>query len=276
MSSLTLGAIAFILDFQMRTASEKEKPGLELGFCYFLLFAIYGITSPYMPVILRSIGYSPSGVGVLLAAFELVGIGGPIYLARVADSSGRSKPYLLASGLSVLAGLAVLVSLHQPLFTLLSLSMISLGLKTPIPIFDASILRSIEVNTSKGKGKRIPKYGTSRALGSVGFILVTIGVQCYPGFDQSPPWLIALSAGAVVLVYLLGIQRLSEPGSGIPSEKKEGLNLSWVNSDFLIGLGVIALGRLALSSVNSFFFALSRRGTLLACHRGDERTRGNS
>jgi MFS transporter, PPP family, 3-phenylpropionic acid transporter len=235
----------------MRGTAERNELALRLGICYSLFYAIYGITSPYMPVILRGIGYSPSAIGALLATYELIGIGGPIFLARIADASGRSKPYFWASGVAIIAGLALLVTLRWPLFTILSLSLISLGLKTPIPILDASILRTIEAEGSRGR--KMPRYGTFRAFGSVGFVLVTIGVQLLPGFDQSPPWVIAGSAGAMVLVYLLGVQSLPEPGSGKPALRKEGLNLSWVDRDFVTGLGVILLGRLSMASVNSFF-----------------------
>lgn len=230
---------------------KKGNLGLQLGICYSLFFAIYGITSPYLPVILRGIGYSHSAIGALLATYELVGIGGPIYLARIADASGRSKPYLWGAGLSVIAGLALLVTLKWPVFTFLSLSLISLGLKTPIPILDASILKTIEINVAQGR--KTHKYGAFRALGSAGFVLVTLSVQLLPGFDQSPPWVIAGSAAALVLVYLLGVQSLPEPGSRVPSRNTKSLNLSWVDRDFVVGLGVMALGRLAMSSVNSFF-----------------------
>ena len=235
----------------MKGTADRNSLGLKLGICYSLFYAIYGITSPYMPVILRGIGYGPAGIGALLAAYELVGIGGPIFLARAADASGRAKPYFWGSGIAVIIGLALLVTLKGPLFTLLSLSIISLGLKTPIPIFDASILRTIE--EEGGRGRKMPRYGTFRALGSVGFVVVALGVQILPGFDRSPPWVITGSAGAMVLVYLLGIQSLPEPGSGQPAMQKKGLNLNWIDGSFLVGLGVIMLGRLALSSVNSFF-----------------------
>jgi PPP family 3-phenylpropionic acid transporter len=145
----------------------------------------------------------------------------------------------------------MLVSLKWPIFTVLSLSLISLGLKTPVPILDASILRTIEINTARGE--KMPKYGTFRALGSVGFVFVALGVQFLPDFDQSPPWVIAGSAVALVLAYLLGVQGTAEPGPGTSSRKSEGLDLSWVDRDFIVGLGVIALSRLSLASVNSFF-----------------------
>jgi PPP family 3-phenylpropionic acid transporter len=42
-------------------------------------------------------------------------------------------------------------------------------------------------------------------------------------------------------------------GSGTPPEKRTALNVSWIDSTFVVGIIVIALGRLALASYNAFF-----------------------
>ncbi len=236
----------------MPPQSPRTSIAFRLGLAYSLFYAIYGITSPYMPILLRSIGYAPSAVGALLAFYELVGIAGPIYLARKADSSGRPKPFLWGSGLTILAGLFLLVAIWRPWATLMALALISVGLKTPIPVLDASIFKRIDLD--QAEGRKVPAYGSFRALASVGFVIVAGGVQFIPGFDSSPPWVIALSAGAMVLVYLLGVQRLPRSGGrSSDAQARRRLNLSWIDSTFILGLGVIALGRMAMSSVNSFF-----------------------
>jgi len=75
------------------TASAKTgQTGIRFGLTYFMFFAIYGIASPYLQVILRRIGYSNASVGMLLGLVELIGIAGPIVLARKADASGRFNP----------------------------------------------------------------------------------------------------------------------------------------------------------------------------------------
>ena len=235
----------------MTETGKVPNQTLRFGTSYFLFFAIYGIAGPYLPIMLRKIGYTTGAVGVFLGIFEFVGIAGPLILARKADHAGRFNPSLFFSGIAVIAGLTVLVSLHNTIATILSLALISLGLKTPVPVLDASLLKVIETKTAQGN--RAPNYGVLRALGSVGFVLVTLGVQAIPGFDESKPGRIALYIGALVIAYLVGLAWLPETGTGLRAGKKQALNFSWMDSTFLAGLCVIALGRLAMAPVGSFF-----------------------
>jgi len=233
---------------ETKTAGSQS---LRFGISFFLFFAIYGISSPYLQILLRKIGYTPGEVGIFLGLFEFVGIAGPLILARKADSSGRFNPFLFSSGIAILAGLVLIVSLRSPTATVLSLVLISLGLKTPVPVLDASLLKVIE--TRIALGGKAPNYGYLRALGSVGFVIVTIVIQAIPGFDESPPEVIALCIGFLTIAYLVGLTWLPETGNGSRTEKKSVLNLSWIDSTFIIGLCVIALGRLAMAPVGSFF-----------------------
>lgn len=234
----------------MTTSAKEGRTGIRFGSIYFLFFAIYGI-SPYLQVILRRLGYSTASVGVLLGLFELIGIAGPIVLARKADSSGRFNPFLAASGAAIVAGLGLLVTIRSPLATVVSLGLISLGLKTPVPVLDTSVLKAIE--SDQKKGLKAPSYGVLRAVGSIGFVLVTITVQAIPGFDLSPPAVMAGAMGGLACAFLVGIFWLPETGSGHRAEKKEKHSLSWIDSTFLLGLAVIVLGRLSMAPVNSFF-----------------------
>jgi len=47
----------------------------------FLLFAIYGVINVYLPLVLRSMGFTPSHVGYLLALFEVAGLVFPFLLS---------------------------------------------------------------------------------------------------------------------------------------------------------------------------------------------------
>lgn len=195
-------------------------------------------------------GYSPSAVGLFLGFFELIGVAGPIFLARKADALGRYNPFMFWSGLAIIAGQGLLVASRIPAFTIAGIALISLGLKTPVPVLDTSLLKAIEQKNAKGE--KAPNYGVLRALGSLGFVVVTLGVQAIPGFDQSQPWVMALSAIGLCLAYLGGLALLPETGSGEKSLRKTTFNFSWMDSTFVLGLAVIALGRLAMAAVNSF------------------------
>ncbi|MEW6549255.1 MAG: MFS transporter [Spirochaetota bacterium] len=235
----------------MNPPAEKENLGARFGLSYFLFFAIYGIASPYLPIMLRDIGYGPGMVGVYLGVFELIGIGGPIFLAKRADAQGRYNPYLMGSGFLILAGFFVLVALKAPLATIASLGLISLGLKTPISVLDASLMKAIE----KGEAakRKLPSYGTLRALGSLGFVLVTMGAQLIPGFDSSPAWVLALATGALTLAYMLGLGLLPETGTKPDGRDRKRLDISWIDTTFLLCIAIIALSRLSMSAYTSFF-----------------------
>ena len=234
------------------TASAKTgQTGIRFGLTYFMFFAIYGIASPYLQVILRRIGYSNASVGMLLGLFELIGIAGPIVLARKADASGRFNPFLVASGVAVIAGISLLVIFRSPLATVLSLGLLSLGLKTPVPVLDTSVLKAIE--NDHVQGRKTPSYGVLRSVGSIGFVIVTVAVQAIPGFDASPPAVMAVGVACITLAYLLSLASLPETGRGHRAKQKTARSFAWIDSTFLTGLAVIVLGRLAMAPIGSFF-----------------------
>jgi PPP family 3-phenylpropionic acid transporter len=230
---------------------DDRNVSLKFGLNYFTLFAIYGISSPYLQLMVRRLGYSPASVGLFLGFFELIGITGPIYLAQIADRFGRLRPFLFASTAMILAGLGLLVPFRVPFVTLLSLALLSLGIKTPVPVLDTALLRAIEV-ASKG-GKRAPNYGLLRAIGSVGFVIVAITAQSIPGFDVSPTGTMALAMGILVFFFFAGLFLLPEVGSAQPRGGRLSLSFTWIDSTYLLGLGVIALGRFAMAPIGSFF-----------------------
>ncbi|MCE5256774.1 MAG: MFS transporter, partial [Spirochaetaceae bacterium] len=236
----------------MKLPQKLDHFGLRFGTNYFLYFAIFGIASPYLQIMLRRLGYSPSAVGLFLGLFELTGIVGPIISAQKADKAGHFKPFLFFSSGLILAGLAILVSIRNPFATVLGICLLSLGLKTPTSIMDASLLKAIE--KPRPAGKRKLDYGMVRSTGSFGFIMVTLIVQIIPGFSGSSPLLMAMWMGIITIAYLLSLFLLPEMGTGrVEGQSKKKLDLSWIDSTFIIGLLVILLGRLAISAVGSFF-----------------------
>lgn len=234
-----------------KKAFKGTETSIRFGISYVMLFAIYGISSPYLQLMIRRLGYAPSAVGIFLGLFELIGITGPIVLARNADSKGAYKPYLIASGLMILVGLATLVPFRIPVITIISLSLLSLGLKTPIPVLDAALFRAME--TTAPKESRGLNYGLLRSLGSVGFVIVTLIVQSIRGFDAASSLTMALYMGILTAFYLGGLLFLSETGIQQQKAHKEKLSFAWIDSVFIIGILVIALGRLAMAAVGSFF-----------------------
>ena len=251
--------------------------GLRFGTNYFLYFAIFGIISPYLQIMLRKLGYSPSQVGFFLGLMEFVGIFGPMASARRADSSSRFKPGLYLSGGLLIAGLCLLVTIKTPIVTACAICLISLGIKTPTSILDAALLRA-----ASGSNKPLD-YGAVRSSGSVGFIVVTLIAQFIPGFNESPPAVMASWTVLFTLLFLLSLTIMPEASpssklsarskptstsnqaapsnsgtialsqSGKSFKKNFNKNLKWIDSTFIVGLVVILLGRIAIAAVGSFF-----------------------
>jgi PPP family 3-phenylpropionic acid transporter len=234
----------------MKSSEKSNLTGRRFGTIYFLFFAIYGI-SPYLQIILRRLGYSPAAVGLFLGLFELVGIAGPIVLARKADALGRFNPFLIGSGIGIILGMGLLVSVHHAIAVVIGLSLASLGLKTPVPVLDTALLRAIE--TDQREGKKTPSYGLMRSIGSIGFVIVTLIVQFTPGFESSPPIVMAAVMAALACVFLVGLKWLPETGDGTNHKARHKASFGWIDGSFLLGLAVIMLGRIAMAPVNSFF-----------------------
>ncbi|HWR10717.1 MAG TPA: MFS transporter [Rectinemataceae bacterium] len=235
----------------MTIVSTIGRAGLKFSSAYFLYFAICGISSPYLQIILKKIGYGPAAVGLLLGLYELIGILGPIVLARKADALGRFNPFLMGSGLAIILGGFLLVAIQSPLATVLGLGLLSLGLKTPVPVMDTSVL--IALDKARAAGRKPPNYGTLRGLGSIGYVIVVLIVQAVPGFDDKPPIVMILAMVGLTLLFLLSLSWLPETGREKPAGERASVHLSWIDPTFIAGLAVIALGRLALASYNSFF-----------------------
>jgi Arabinose efflux permease len=247
------------------TSSAKAEAGGKLAYSlsYFTLFAIYGVASPYLQLLLQGLGYGPAAVGFFLGFFEVIGIVGPLALSKVADKSPRSKPYILICAALIILPLAPLVLIRQPLIAALCLAMLSFGLRSMVPLIDASTIAMI--NSRRGWD-----YGKLRAMGSAGFVAVALTLQLIPGFDHSPPERIAIWIGATAIVFALCLIPLPEARRGeaaLAAEKAEdqgtapgvkgkgalGERMASGGAAFALGLAVIALGRLAMAPVSSFF-----------------------
>jgi PPP family 3-phenylpropionic acid transporter len=224
----------------------------QLALISMLLFAIYGVSQPYLQILLRGLGYDRAAIGLLLGIFEVAGIAGPLFIARAADRTGKSRIVLGALAILIAASMLPLSLVNTPLMTALALVAFSLGLKTLIPVSDAAFITILE--EAERRGLRGYKYGRLRAAGSGGFVVVALILQAVPGFDDSPPWVIGLWTAIVAFVFIASLSWLphGETRKAHPATLKKDRSIK-LNKVFLSGLAVIALGRLAMTAINSFF-----------------------
>ena len=223
---------------------------MPIALSFFAVFSVYGVTSPYLPVLVRGLGYGAALVGILLGLFELAGIAGPFLFGRIADRLGRYKPSLFFA-LTLVAGASIPLSLvRNPYISALSIIILAAGLRSLIPLMDATATINLG---SKGN------YGLVRAAGSLSFVLVALGLQYVPFMRPDKPlnigiWLIITAiASMIALIFLPDSCPRSKTAQGQdPTERYSGKR-KIMDAGLLAGFAVIALGRLAMAPVMSFF-----------------------
>ena len=169
---------------------------------YGLLYAAFGVQSPYLPALLRERGLPAGELGVVLAASTAIRVlAGPV-LGHTADRWRRHT--LTLCGCALAAGVIGLGYLRLPPFVpLLGVALGQAAMLAPIvPISDA-------LTTTVSQRTRRFEYGWVRAAGSAAFVAgTTLGGWVVGSAGLiALPWLagIGLAATAVVSLLLPGM-----------------------------------------------------------------------
>lgn len=214
---------------------------------YFFAFTIYGVASPYLSVLIRGLGYAPTVVGLLLGIFEVAGIGGPFLLGHLSDRLGRSRPSLgIAFGL-ILLSLFPLLYFRSIFVTLISLIVMAVGLRSIIPLMDATATLTLSGSA---------QYGKVRSVGSASFVIMSLLLQVVPFMVPNTPVHIGFWIGLMTLFSLATLTVFpnttrSRPRVS-PAVGERPLVYRW-SPVFIMGLVMIGLGRVAMAPISSFF-----------------------
>jgi len=247
-----------------RARSAANRTGLGSGdgrfaVGYFFLFSVYGITTPFLQVLVERLGYGKAEIGFYLGLFEAAGIGGQLLLGRVADGSGKYRPWLLLTAGLTAISVFPLALFPSPLVTFPAIVAMAFGVRGMVPVMDASVVAHINRSRTGGTGDaetgggRRSNYGLIRSMGSIGYIVMLIVAQAAQVERGSALMISSWTAGAaLVFIAVLsivpesgGIARRGAGGSPSPSRP--------FDPRLILGLVVIALGRLAMAPINSFF-----------------------
>lgn len=135
----------------------------------FLLFTVVSVVTVYLPLFLKVLGYSATGIGALLSVFNTAGILIPLLLTPVVSRSRRLGVVLLV----IAAGL---VFLPVPLFRFggfisvaLFMALYAAFYRGAIPVCDTMI--------STALGERRDRYGYVRVFGSIGYVVMSLVLQ---------------------------------------------------------------------------------------------------
>ena len=142
---------------------SSDDSRCPLAVSYLLLFAATGITLPFLPAYLTSLGFSSAQLGVLLAVSPALSMVAPPLWGQLADRSGRPGAVLLALTLGGAAGFSLLLFASSFVAALFALAAYA--------VFASSYTTLLDTLTLNAVVKRGGTYAQVRLFGSLGFIL---------------------------------------------------------------------------------------------------------
>lgn len=146
----------------------------RLSSFYFFYFATIGTLIPYWGLYLQAQGYSVQQIAVVIAVIMSTKVISPYLWGWIADRTGRRMRIIrIASFLSLVIYFGIFISLdyHWVIFVML---LFSFFWNANLPQFEAVTLRHLNKNTQR--------YSAIRLWGSVGFVLLVIGLGV--AFDE--------------------------------------------------------------------------------------------
>ena len=191
---------------------------MKMSIPVFLLFSIYGVVNTYLPLFLRTMGYSASTVGFLLAVFEVSGLVIPFILSPLISKKGIYGIFLFISGLVMTIIPYPLLKTTGFLFTASFLAVYAAGFKGIVPVSDSLINKLLGANRAD--------YGRVRVMGSIGFVVMSLILQFAAHLETaesdttiiwmiSPSLLFALSI--IIIPGLIKKYKDDEPDAGLES-----------------------------------------------------------
>ncbi len=159
-------------------------PYWRLSGFYFFYFAFVGAMAPFWGLYLHSLQFNAFQIGVLMSLLQVMRIFAPNVWGHIADRTGKRVAIVqLAAVVSLVAFIGVFwARSFWPLFLVMSL----------ISFFWSASLPLVEATTLSHLGERTERYGRVRLWGSVGFIVVVVGLGM--AIDQASvalvPWVV--------------------------------------------------------------------------------------
>lgn len=187
-------------------------PYWRLSGFYFFYFAFVGAMSPFWGLYLKSLAFNAFQIGVLMSLLQVMRIFAPNIWGHIADRSGRRTAIVqLAAFGSVIAFAGVFFGSG---FWWLFVVMAALS------FFWSASLPLVEAMTLSHLGERIDAYGRIRLWGSIGFIVMVVGLGYV--LDSMPiawlPWaVLAVMLGIVAFARVIPeAEILAHPGDHAP------------------------------------------------------------
>jgi PPP family 3-phenylpropionic acid transporter len=139
--------------------SSREPKGRAIALYYLLQYSTIGVTLPFLPQYLKTLGFSSTGVGVLLALSPVLSLVAPPLWGQLVDRTGQAGRVLLLLTFGSAAAFSLLLWVHgyvAVLFAMLLVASFSSAIST---LADAMSLR--HVAREGGSFSRIRLWGSA-------------------------------------------------------------------------------------------------------------------
>jgi PPP family 3-phenylpropionic acid transporter len=145
---------------------SREPSGRAIALYYLLQYSTIGVTLPFLPQYLKSLGFSGTGVGVLLAISPVLSLLAPPLWGQLVDRTGQSGRVLLLVTFGTATAFSVLLWVRGYAAVFLALLLVA-GFSSAISsLADAMTLR--HVARAGGSFARV------RLWGSIGFAIASL------------------------------------------------------------------------------------------------------
>lgn len=230
---------------------------MSMSIPIFLLFAVYGVVNTFLPVFLRNLSFSVTAVGALMALFEVAGLVFPLILSMIASKKGSYGFFLVICGISLTVSPFLMMGTSSFWLIAACLALYALGYKGAVPLSD--------VLTNNILGENHIKYGRVRVMGSIGFVMMALIMQFYPGFNADSNatialWMVIPAVLFTVSLFIIPTLLKNRPPEEGDSSKAvsypavKGLAvLKEFSSTFWFGMLLLFLGSLGLIPAQRFF-----------------------
>jgi PPP family 3-phenylpropionic acid transporter len=209
-------------------------------------FVVYAAVTPYLPLLIRGLGYSPAIVGILLGIFEGAGIVGPFVFGHWADKLGRYRSGLIITYVLTILAVIPLVLCINPWISALLIAVLAIGFRSTIPLLDA--VTTIKIG-------KTGDYGKIRTFGSISFIVMTLFFQwtsfLRPNTSANIALWIGISSALAIVPAALFPSKYINVGPRPP--RAASAPGRFRTPLFILGFTMIMLCRVGMAPVYSFF-----------------------
>jgi PPP family 3-phenylpropionic acid transporter len=196
----------------------------EFVAAYGLLYAAFGVQSPFLPALLREQGLHPEEIGIVLGASTAIRVLAGPAIGHAADRLRLHRPTLCGCAIvSAVAGLGYLM-MHR-LGSLLAVGLLHAAMLAPIvPLSDA--LATTAARASEADEGRRFDYGWLRASGSAAFIIGTM-ISGWIAGKTSLPSIIWISGALLVIGGIAALLLPRLVGGATPKWSRPPIVLDW-------------------------------------------------